>query len=96
MLVDSVCKLLKATLAGVSTDASIAQDALVQQQQAATALLQQCVKVLDLAPDDLFGDLAQRVEGNISGHYSHRVDDDYHRAILAEASQQASVIASMA
>lgn len=60
-------------------------DALVQQQAALKALLQQSVMVLGIAPEDLFEGLVQRLEGTIGAMYEQRLHAASKAATLAQA-----------
>ena len=85
-LAGSACKALKAVLDGCSAEVSAPIDALVPQQGALKALLQQSVMVLGMAPEDLFEGLVERLEARIAAKYEQELQAATKEAVLAQAS----------
>lgn len=86
LLAGSTCKAVKAALESSSAEATATSDALVPQQAALKALLQQSVMVLGMAPEDLFEGLVERLEATISAKYEQKLQAATKEAVLAQAS----------
>lgn len=86
LLAGSTCKAVKAALESSSAEATATSDALVPQQTALKALLQQSVMVLGVAPEDLFEGLVERLEATISAKYEQKLQAATKEAVLAQAS----------
>lgn len=86
LLAGSACKAVKAVLESSSAEVTASSDAPVPQQAALKALLQQCVMVLSMAPEDLFEGLVERLEARISAKYEGKLQAATKEAVLAQAS----------
>lgn len=86
MVAGSTCKAVKAALESSRVDVTATSDALVPQQAALKALLQQSVLVLGVSPEDLFEGLVERLEATISAKYEHKLQAATKEAVLAQAS----------
>ena len=82
----SACKAVNATLESSSAEVSAISVALVPQQAALKALLQQAVMVLGVAPEDLFEGLVERLEATIKTKYDGKLQAAIKEATLAQAS----------
>ena len=69
-----------------SAEVTVSSDALVPQQAALKALLQQSVMVLGMAPEDLFEGLIEQLEASISAKYEQKLQAATKEAVLAQAS----------
>ena len=86
-----MCTALEASLADGSTAAEAAESALSQHKATATKLLQQCVSVLGIAPEQLFPGLVQRLQDEMKEAYEDRLKTAERKAVMAQVLLTAEV-----
>ena len=79
-----MCTALEATFTETSTAAEAAESALSQHKATAAKLLQQCISVLGIAPEQLFPGLVQRLQDEMREAYEDRLKAAEKKAVMAQ------------
>lgn len=83
-ITEGICQALDASLADKCAAANTAEASSSRHQAAAARLVQQCIEVLGIAPEQLFPGWVQRLEGQVRASYQQRLKAADRKAVMAQ------------
>ena len=85
---EGMCQALDASLTDKCSAANKAEASYSRHQAAAASLVQHCIEVLGIAPEQLFPGWVQHLEGQVRASYEQRLKAADRKAVMAQVTTQ--------